>query len=79
MNTKTSVTLRLAEAVNGPIAAPVAPDYLWGENCGPDWPPEHRNIAHRLFDVGAADMVRGHSSHHPLPSRHQLKGWSLRW
>jgi len=39
----------------------------WGENWGLDLPPEHRDFAHRLIDVGAADIVHGHSSHHPLP------------
>ena len=30
-------------------------------------PPSHRDFAHRLIDLGAADIVHGHSSHHPLP------------
>lgn len=39
----------------------------WGGNWGLDLPPAHREFAHRLIDLGAADIVHGHSSHHPLP------------
>jgi poly-gamma-glutamate capsule biosynthesis protein CapA/YwtB (metallophosphatase superfamily) len=39
----------------------------WGENWGLEVPPAHREFAHRLVDLGAADLVHGHSSHHPLP------------
>lgn len=39
----------------------------WGGNWGFDLPLEHRDFAHRLIDLGAADVVHGHSSHHPLP------------
>lgn len=39
----------------------------WGGNWGLDVPAEHRVFAHRLIDLGAADVVHGHSSHHPLP------------
>lgn len=39
----------------------------WGGNWGLALPPEHRALAHRLIDVGAAQVVHGHSSHHPLP------------
>ncbi len=38
----------------------------WGENWGLELPPAHRDFAHRLIDLGAADIVHGHSSHHPL-------------
>ncbi len=38
----------------------------WGGNWGLDVPSAHRNFAHRLIDLGAADVVHGHSSHHPL-------------
>ncbi|HJW12319.1 MAG TPA: CapA family protein [Albitalea sp.] len=38
----------------------------WGENWGLELPPAHREFAHRLIDLGAADAVHGHSSHHPL-------------
>ena len=39
----------------------------WGGNWGLDVPELHRAFAHRLIDLGAADVVHGHSSHHPLP------------
>ncbi len=39
----------------------------WGENWVDAIPAEHRWFAHRLIDLGAADVVHGHSSHHPLP------------
>ena len=39
----------------------------WGENWGLAVPEAHRDFAHRLIDAGAADVVHGHSSHHPLP------------
>lgn len=39
----------------------------WGANWVPSVPPSHRAFARRLIDLGAADIVWGHSSHHPLP------------
>jgi poly-gamma-glutamate synthesis protein (capsule biosynthesis protein) len=39
----------------------------WGDNWVTDIPAEHRAFAHRLIELGAADIVHGHSSHHPLP------------
>jgi poly-gamma-glutamate synthesis protein (capsule biosynthesis protein) len=39
----------------------------WGPNWGLQVPREHRHFARRLIDLGAADVVHGHSSHHPLP------------
>lgn len=39
----------------------------WGANWVARVPAEHRRFAHRLVDLGAADIVHGHSSHHPLP------------
>lgn len=39
----------------------------WGDNWDPVIAPEHRAFAHRLIDLGAADVIHGHSSHHPLP------------
>jgi poly-gamma-glutamate synthesis protein (capsule biosynthesis protein) len=39
----------------------------WGSNWGEQVPAQHRRFAHRLIDLGAADIVHGHSSHHPLP------------
>jgi poly-gamma-glutamate capsule biosynthesis protein CapA/YwtB (metallophosphatase superfamily) len=38
----------------------------WGGNWGLAIPATHRNFAHRLIDDGIADLVHGHSSHHPL-------------
>lgn len=37
----------------------------WGGNWGHAIPPRQREFAHRLIDEGAADVVHGHSSHHP--------------
>jgi poly-gamma-glutamate synthesis protein (capsule biosynthesis protein) len=39
----------------------------WGSNWGYDVPAAHRRFAHRLIDAGAADLIFGHSSHHPRP------------
>ena len=39
----------------------------WGGNRGFALPRAHRGFAHRLVDLGAADSVHGHSSHHALP------------
>jgi poly-gamma-glutamate synthesis protein (capsule biosynthesis protein) len=39
----------------------------WGANWVDQVPAAHRAFAHRLIDLGAADVVHGHSSHHPLP------------
>jgi Mg2+-importing ATPase len=38
----------------------------WGENWVDEIPAVHHWFAHRLIDLGAADVVHGHSSHHPL-------------
>ena len=38
----------------------------WGSNWGYEVPDEHVRFAHRLIDSGA-DIVHGHSSHHPRP------------
>jgi poly-gamma-glutamate synthesis protein (capsule biosynthesis protein) len=38
----------------------------WGSNWGYRIPTDHRDFAHRLID-GGADVVFGHSSHHPRP------------
>jgi poly-gamma-glutamate synthesis protein (capsule biosynthesis protein) len=37
----------------------------WGPNWGYEVGHEQRSFAHRLVDAGAADLVHGHSSHHP--------------
>jgi len=39
----------------------------WGSNWGYDLPREQVRFAHRLVDAGA-DIVHGHSSHHPRPA-----------
>jgi poly-gamma-glutamate capsule biosynthesis protein CapA/YwtB (metallophosphatase superfamily) len=39
----------------------------WGGNWGLAIPAAHRSFAHRLIDDGVADLIHGHSSHHPLP------------
>lgn len=61
--------LRLAGAVAGRRARGdrVLVSIHWGANWGLDLPGAHRAFAHRLIDLGAADIVHGHSSHHPLP------------
>jgi poly-gamma-glutamate synthesis protein (capsule biosynthesis protein) len=38
----------------------------WGTNWGYDVPAEQVRFAHRMVDAGA-DVVHGHSSHHPRP------------
>jgi poly-gamma-glutamate capsule biosynthesis protein CapA/YwtB (metallophosphatase superfamily) len=38
----------------------------WGGNWGSAIPLEHRRFARRLIELGAFDVVHGHSSHHPL-------------
>lgn len=40
----------------------------WGGNWGYRIPHSHREFAHRLIDLRGADLVHGHSSHHPLPA-----------
>ena len=37
----------------------------WGPNWGYEVPAAQRRFAHRLIDAGAADVIHGHSSHHP--------------
>ena len=39
----------------------------WGSNWGYDVPKGQRRLAHALVDVGGADVVFGHSSHHARP------------
>jgi len=40
----------------------------WGPNWGYQIPSEHRTLARRLIDDVGADLVHGHSSHHPKPA-----------
>ena len=46
--------------------APVVVSIHWGANWGETIPAAHRDFAHRLIELGAADVVHGHSSHLPL-------------
>ena len=39
----------------------------WGANWVAEVPAAQRDFARRLVDLGAADVVHGHSAHHPLP------------
>jgi len=39
----------------------------WGGNWGVEVPQPHQQFSRRLIDLGAADVVHGHSSHHPRP------------
>jgi len=39
----------------------------WGGNWGYGIPDAHRRFAHALVDNAGADLVHGHSSHHPKP------------
>ena len=67
------LSARSAQAVAAAVAAERAAGDIavvslhWGGNWGLALPPEHRAFAHALVDLGAADVVHGHSSHHPLP------------
>ena len=40
----------------------------WGANWVETIPSAQRRFAHRLVEAGVADLVHGHSSHHPLPA-----------
>ncbi|HSP67810.1 MAG TPA: CapA family protein, partial [Bryobacteraceae bacterium] len=37
----------------------------WGANWGYGVPHEHQRFAHKVLDLGAVDVIHGHSSHHP--------------
>ncbi len=41
--------------------------FHWGDNWVAQVPAAQRRFARALIDLGAADLVHGHSSHHPLP------------
>lgn len=62
---------RTAASLAGRIAAARRPGDIvvvsihWGSNWGYTPPKEHRDFAQRLIDAGAADVIHGHSSHHP--------------
>ena len=61
-------------SVAGKLLAARRPDDLvvvsihWGGNWVESIPAIHRRIAHQLIDSGAADLIHGHSAHHPLPA-----------
>jgi poly-gamma-glutamate synthesis protein (capsule biosynthesis protein) len=62
---------RAAEAVAGDVARWRRPGDLvvtsihWGSNWGYEIPQAQRRFARALVEAGAADVVHGHSSHHP--------------
>jgi poly-gamma-glutamate synthesis protein (capsule biosynthesis protein) len=58
---------RLAEEIRGHRGRGdlVVISIHWGGNWGYEVPVEERDFAHRLVEAGAADVVHGHSSHHP--------------
>jgi poly-gamma-glutamate capsule biosynthesis protein CapA/YwtB (metallophosphatase superfamily) len=60
---------RLAEQVAGQRLEDdiVIVSLHWGGNWVAEVPAEHRAFARLLIDLHAADLVHGHSSHHPLP------------
>ncbi len=61
-----------AERLAARIAAARRPGDLvvvsihWGPNWGYAISAEHRRFAHRLIEAEGADVVHGHSSHHPM-------------
>jgi poly-gamma-glutamate synthesis protein (capsule biosynthesis protein) len=65
------LSARSAEEAAGIVRSWSRPDDIviisihWGGNWGYTVPREQRELAHRLIDAGAADLVHGHSSHHP--------------
>jgi poly-gamma-glutamate synthesis protein (capsule biosynthesis protein) len=65
----TQTTYALADRI---LAAKRAGDLAivslhWGANWGYEVSHHTRSFARRLIDAGAADLVHGHSSHHPRP------------
>jgi poly-gamma-glutamate capsule biosynthesis protein CapA/YwtB (metallophosphatase superfamily) len=59
---------RIADQMHGARRAGdvVVASIHWGGNWGYEVPAAHREFARGLIDAGAADVVHGHSSHHPL-------------
>jgi poly-gamma-glutamate synthesis protein (capsule biosynthesis protein) len=57
---------RVAERIRGSTRPDdtVVVSIHWGGNWGHDVPSDHRRFAHALIECGA-DVVHGHSSHHP--------------
>lgn len=58
--------IRLVDAARRPGDIVVVSIH-WGSNWGWEVPREHRRFAHALIDGTGADVVHGHSSHHPRP------------
>jgi hypothetical protein len=60
---------RFADAMAGPAGERACRivSIHWGSNWVARVPDAQRRFARRLIDLGAADLVHGHSSHHPLP------------
>jgi poly-gamma-glutamate synthesis protein (capsule biosynthesis protein) len=65
------LSAKTADGVAADIAAARRPGDImvvsihWGGNWGYEISRAERELAHRLIDAGAADVVHGHSSHHP--------------
>jgi poly-gamma-glutamate synthesis protein (capsule biosynthesis protein) len=72
VNFLTDLSPRTAEAVARNVRAAKHPGDIavvslhWGGNWGYEVPPDHRAFAEQLIDAGGADIVHGHSSHHPM-------------
>jgi poly-gamma-glutamate synthesis protein (capsule biosynthesis protein) len=65
------LSAKSADNIAAPIAAARRPGDVvivsihWGGNWGYEISRSEREFAHRLIEAGAADIVHGHSSHHP--------------
>ena len=55
----------LIEQYKGPLDRVIV-SLHWGGNWGYEISDDHIGFAHSLIDSGAADMLYGHSSHHPV-------------
>jgi poly-gamma-glutamate capsule biosynthesis protein CapA/YwtB (metallophosphatase superfamily) len=72
VNLLEDVSARMADRVAAEVQAHRRPgdrvvvSLHWGGNWGYDIPEVHRRFAHVLVDGAGADLVHGHSSHHPL-------------
>lgn len=70
VNLLPDLSQRTAERIAAAAAAVRRPGDLivasihWGGNWGYGVPDEQRRFAHALIDLGAADVVHGHSAHH---------------
>lgn len=72
VNLLPDLTAHAVEQVTAAVAAQRRPGDVvvvslhWGGNWGYTVPEAHRRFAHALIDGGTADLIHGHSSHHPL-------------